>query len=427
MSLTNERPSPQAPRVAPTEVKHAERRTPRWAIAALAAGGILLILSCTRVISGADDLTSAGTAGAALRLAVPILLAGLAGLWSERAGVVNIGLEGMMVLGTWCGAYGALNYGPWAGVLAGILGGAAGGLLHAIATVTFGVDHIVSGVAINLLGPGIARFASALVFTGREGGGVTQSPQIEQPGTFTVPGLSSGLDAVADKGWFLVSDAAGILAGAVTGVSWVTLLAVLLVPATFVILWRTRFGLRLRSCGENPYAAESLGVNVYLYKYVAVVASGAFAGLAGAFLSLVASNYYREGQTGGKGFIGLAAMIFGNWRPGGLLAGAGLFGYTDALQLRQGETSVHALFVALAIGLTVLGVWMYRRRRALQGSIALIVAGGATALYLLTDSVPQQFTQTTPYVTTLLVLSLAAQRLRMPAADGLIYRRGGAT
>ncbi len=331
-----------------------------------------------------------------------------------------------MVLGTWAGAFAAIDYGPWAGVLAGILGGALGGLLHAIATVTFGVDHIVSGVAINLLGPGIARFLSALLFSGLPGGGATQSPQAPQPPTFTVPGLSSGLRAVEERGWFLVSDLAGMLGGLVTNVSWVTVLALLLVPGTLVVLWRTSFGLRLRSCGENPYAAESLGVNVYHYKYQAVVISGGLAGLGGAFLSLVAANYYREGQTGGRGFIGLAAMIFGNWRPGGLLAGSGLFGFTDALQLRQGETSVHALLLTLAIGLALLGAWLLYRRNRRAGIGALVAAAVSLAVYLLSDSVPRQFSAATPYVTTLLVLALASQRLRMPAADGQPYRRGTA-
>jgi simple sugar transport system permease protein len=400
---------------------------PNWARPALIIVAVLVVLAVTRAISGAQDITSSGTAGAALRLAVPILLAGLAGLWSERAGVVNIGLEGMMVLGTWCGAYVALDHGPWAGIVAGAVGGALGGLVHAVATVTFGVDHIVSGVAINLLGPGVARFLSSLLFTGREGGGVTQSPQVPQPSTFTVPGLSGALGTVEKQHLVLLSDLAGVLRGCVTDVSWVTVLALLLVPLTLLVLWRTAFGLRLRSCGENPYAAESLGVNVYLYKYLGVIISGGFAGLSGAFLSLVASNYYRESQTGGRGFIGLAAMIFGNWRPGGLLAGAGLFGFTDALQLRQGEASVHALFLALALGLAALGIWWLYRHRTVQGGIALLAAAGSLALYLFTDSVPQQFTQTTPYVTTLLVLALATQRLRMPKADGLPYRRGTAS
>jgi ABC-type uncharacterized transport system permease subunit len=388
---------------------------------------LVVLLSVTRVVTGANDLTSSGSAGAALRLTVPILLAGLAGLWAERSGVVNIGIEGMMVLGTWSGAYVALDHGPWAGVVAGIIGGALGGLLHALATVTFGVDHIVSGVALNLLGPGVARFLSALAFTGREGGGVTQSPQAPQPPTFTVPGLSSGLLSVEKHHWFLVSDAAGLLGGFVTSVSWITVIALLMVPGTLFVLWRTPFGLRLRSCGENPYAAESLGVNVYLYKYAGMAFSGGFAGLAGAFLSLVASNYYREDQTGGRGYIGLAAMIFGNWRPGGLAAGAGLFGYTDALQLRQGETSVHALLLGLGLALLIFGAGMLWRRQRLAGGLAVAAAVGTLALYQFTETIPQQFTSATPYVTTLLVLALASQRLRMPAADGQTYRRGTAT
>ncbi len=426
MSLTNERPAVEGG-ITPVQSAFAARGASGSRTAIYAVVGVLVVLSATRQLSGANDITSSGTVGAALRLGIPIFLAGLAGLWSERAGVINIGLEGMMVLGTWCGAYGALNYGPWVGIVAGIVGGALGGLLLGIATVTFGVDHIVAGVAINLLGPGVARFLSALIFTGSEGGGVTQSPQVERPPTFTVPGLSGALVSVEKQHWFLVSDAAGVLGGLVTNVSWLTVIVLLLAPATFFVLWRTRFGLRLRSCGENPYAAESLGVNVYRYKYMAVIASGGFAGLAGAYLSLVATNIYREGQTGGKGFIGLAAMIFGNWRPGGLLIGSGLFGYTDALQQRQGETSVHALFLALAIGLGVFGGWMLYRRRLLGGAVVLVVAAGSLAIYLLTETVPQQFTQTTPYVTTLLVLALASQRLRPPAADGLIYRRGTAT
>jgi ABC-type uncharacterized transport system permease subunit len=418
--------SPQVPAAAP---RTGRRRSTSGSAAVRAltlAVAVLAVLSVTRQVTGAQDLTSSGTAGAALRLAVPILLAGLAGLWSERAGVVNIGLEGMMVLGTWCAAYGALEFGPWAGIIAGILGGALGGLVHAVATVTFGVDHIVSGVALNILGPGVARFLSSLVFTKMDGGGVTQSPQVPQPPSFTVPGLADGLRSVEEQRIFGVSDAAGVLGGLVTGVSWVTVLSVLLIPASIYLLWRTKFGLRLRSCGENPYAAESLGVNVYLYKYLAVIISGGLAGLGGAFLSLVATNIYREAQTGGRGFIGLAAMIFGNWRPGGLAVGAGLFGFTDALQLRQGETSVHALFLALAIGLAALAGWLFLRGGRVAAVVSLVIAAGSLAVYLLTDTVPQQFTTATPYVTTLLVLALASQRLRMPAADGLIYRKGTA-
>jgi simple sugar transport system permease protein len=217
---------------------------------------------------------------------------------------------------------------------------------------------------------------------------------------------------------------AGIARGLFTGVSLLTVVAILLLVGTWFVLWRTAFGLRLRSCGESPTAAESLGVNVYLMKYSAVIASGAFAGLGGAFLAVVAGNGYREGQTAGRGYIGLAAMIFGNWRPGGLAAGAGLFGYTDSLQLRRGEQSVHALLLLVGALLIIGAIWLAIGRKAVPAAIVAIVGAGALAWFGSTDSVPGAFTTMTPYVTTLLVLALASQRLRMPAADGLPYRRG---
>ena len=201
---------------------------------------------------------------------------------------------------------------------------------------TFNVDQIVSGVAITILSLGLARFLASFTFANMPGGGVTQSPNVPALPSFSVPGISA-LAGLESKGWFLISDLAGILRGLFTNVSALTIIAIVLVPVTFFVLWRTAFGLRLRSCGENPYAAETLGVNVYRYKYYGVIASGALAGLGGAFLSMVASSIYREGQTAGRGYIGLATMIFGNWRPGGLAAGSMLFGYTDALQLRRGQ------------------------------------------------------------------------------------------
>ncbi|MFF5210760.1 ABC transporter permease [Streptosporangium sp. NPDC000396] len=399
-----------------------------WQTLLLALGGLVLLLSFTRVVTGAVDLTSAGAINAAIALAVPIGLAGLGGLWSERAGVVNIGLEGMMILGTWCGAWGAIHFGnPWAGVIAGAIGGALGGLLHAIATVTFGVDQIISGVAINILGLGVTKFLSKVTFAEMPGGGDSQSPPVPKPGTVSVPGIGDSLATMEAKHWFLLSDLAGILRGLVTNVSLFTILAILMIPLTYYVLWRTAFGLRLRSCGERPVAAESLGVNVYYYKYLAVLISGALAGLGGAFLSLVAASAYREGQTGGRGFIGLAAMIFGNWRPGGLAAGATLFGYTDALQLRRGGESVHALLLVLAILIAGVAVYqLVRQNRARAALITGIAAVIVFVVFALTSTIPPQFTSVTPHITTLLVLSLAAQRLRPPAADGVPYRKGQA-
>jgi general nucleoside transport system permease protein len=391
----------------------------------LAGVGGLLLLSLVRVVTGAGDIDSSGTVTAAVALAVPIAMAALGGLWTERAGVVNIGLEGMMIFGTWGAGFAGYQWGPWAGLICGVAMGALGGLLHAVATVTFNVDHIVSGVALNLLAAGAVKYLSGLAFVGKPGGGKTQSPQIDDLPSVTLPGVSDALLSLERRHWFAVSDLAGILRGLVTGLSVLTILAVVLVVASFYVLWRTPFGLRLRSCGENPVAAESLGVDVYRYKYLAVIASGALAGLGGVFLAEVASSAYRDGQTGGRGYIGLAAMIFGNWRPGGLVAGSALFGYTDALQLRQGGQSVHALLLVLVVALAAIAVWRVVRHRPPVGTaVAGVVAVLLLVWYLSTDEIPGDFTGMTPYVATLLVLSLSAQRLRMPAADGLRYRRG---
>jgi simple sugar transport system permease protein len=210
----------------------------------------------------------------------------------------------------------------------------------------------------------------------------------------------------------------------ITNLSPLTVVAVALVPLTWWILWRTAFGLRLRSCGENPVAAESLGVNVYKYKYLAVIISGGFAGMGGAFLSIVASNVYLDGQTAGRGYIGLAAMIFGNWLPGGLALGAGLFGYTDSLNLRGGTTNVHALLLLVALLLVVGAAYLVWRKRYLPALITVVLAAGMYLWYAATDEVPTQLVTATPYLVTLLVLSLSAQRLRMPKADGLPYRKG---
>ncbi|MEU3746690.1 MULTISPECIES: ABC transporter permease [Streptomyces] len=418
-------PPPAAPKAAGGKGGRTRLTLP-W-ILLIVAGG-LIALSAVRVITGAQDLTSAGQISAALSLAVPIGLAGLGGLWAERAGVVNIGLEGMMILGTFFGAWAGWQTDPWIGILAGILGGMFGGLLHAVATVTFGVDHIISGIAINILAVGVTTYFAKLWFNSGEaaakGGSPKQSPPAEDITSITVPGLSDWLADIEQHHWFLISDIAGILGGLVTNVSVVTILAVLLVIATFFVLWKTSFGLRLRSCGENPIAAESLGVNVYKYKYIAVIVSGGLAGLGGAFLSLVTSHIYNEGQTGGRGYIGLAAMIFGNWRPGGLAMGAGLFGFADALQLRSGGESVHALLLLLFAILVVLAAWKAYKKAWITAAISAVIGAGVLVWYLGTDTVPVEFVSATPYVVTLLVLSLSAQRLRMPKADGMRYRKG---
>jgi simple sugar transport system permease protein len=395
---------------------------------------VFLALATVAHVTDNPTLTGAGTFGAALRLALPIGLAGLGGLWSERAGVVNIGLEGMMILGMWFGAWGGVEHGPAFAVVMGIVGGALGGLLHAIATVWFGVDHIVSGVAINLLGAGAARYLNVIVFEGVPGAGATQSPRVQGVvPRLDLPILSGGdlggwhspdvLGWLDKREWFAVSDLAGVLGGATRNVPLVVILGVALVPLSWWILWRTPFGLRLRSVGEDPVAAESLGVDVYRLKTIAVLVSGGLAGLGGAVLVLVQSGIYRENQIAGRGFIGLAAMIFGNWRPGGLAFGAGLFGFFDALRLRD-LAAVHAMLLVVAILLAAGAVLFGWGRRWRPAALALAVAGGLFAWWATSDSYPKEFQPFTPHLATLLLLAFASQRLRMPAADGLPYRRG---
>ncbi|GAA4527947.1 MULTISPECIES: ABC transporter permease [Nonomuraea] len=415
-------------------------RTRKYHLALVGVAAAILLVALIRLITGANEITSSGTFAAALMLAVPIGLAGLGGLWAERAGVVNIGLEGMMVLGTWFAGWAGYQWGPYAALVAGLLAGAIGGLIHAIATVTFGVDHIISGVAINLLGPGVTRFLSEVLYkegspANQAGAGITTSPAMSSAAPeLSLPLLSDGPDwlgSLESTRWFLVGDVAGILRGLTHNVNVLVILAVLMLPLTFFVLWHTSFGLRLRSAGENPWAAESLGVNVYRIKYIAVVISGAFAGLGGVFLVFVSTKYV-EGQTAGRGFIGLAAMIFGNWRPGGLAAGAALFGYADGLQLR----SQGAITSFLLLGAILLLIYLGVRARRADGLSALTVkdytAMGAAVvgaavlfwLWLTVDRLPNEFVFITPHVLTLLVLLVASQRLRMPKADGVRYRRG---
>jgi len=388
--------------------------------------GVLLFLAILEEITGANDLTSSGTIAATLVATTPIMLAGLGGLWSERAGVVNIGLEGMMILGTYGAGYFGYHHGAWAGVAGAVVMGMIGGLLHAIATVIFGVDHIISGVAINIIALGAVQYLASNTFVGLPGGGSTQSPKIPDVPTITIQSLSDKLGDIEQNDTFFVSQVASLLRALCTNLSSLILISLALLVLTWYILWRTSFGLRLRSCGESPAAAESLGVHVLRYKFVAVLVSGGLAGLGGGVLAMVASSNYRDGQTGGRGYIGLAAMIFGNWRPGGLLAGSGLFGYTETLGLRQGGTSVHALLLAVAVLALALALNQLRHGDRLASVVIGIVGIGLGIVYFLIDEVPGDFTRMTPYVITLVVLAFASQRLRPPAADGQVYRKGSA-
>lgn len=424
-------------------------RMPAWLRWALYAFLGILLLTTVQSISDTERLTQVATSREMLRWAVPIFLAGLGGLYSERAGVVNIGLEGMLILGMWFGAWGSINYGAWWGLAIGVAGGALGGLLHAIATVTFNVDHIISGVAINILAPAATRYLSDEIW-----GSPTTSPRTSAVGDWDVPFLAGGtifgretpdwllyvgkcgsdglfggrgcLDAETAAPTWLLSDVADLSRGLLRGTSLLAIIAVLLVPITGWLIWRTRFGLRLRICGEHPEGGEAQGVNIKRYKYLAVVISGGLAGLGGAFISTELSGLFQGGNSAGRGFIGLAALIFGNWRPGGVLVGALLFGYVFGLDLKDLDgTASHAMLLVNTIVLVGVAVWAITRRRRVDAILAVLLAAGAFGWYVVSETVPDWWSNILPYVLVLLVLVFFSQRLRTPRALGLGYRKGG--
>lgn len=409
----------------------------KWVLAAI-TGVLLISITESFATPTTTELGSSGTWQVALAYSVPIMMAGLGGLFAERAGIVNIGLDGMMVLGTWFGAWGALEFGPWGGLLIGAIGGGLGGLLHAVATVSFGIDHIISGVAINLMAPGITRYLSSQIFANRQGGGITQSPRVDSVESFDFPILSGGfqtpdiLGRLEDWDWFWLSDIAGILKGLTTDLSLATLLAYALIPFTIWLLWKTSFGLRIRSCGEHPIAADSLGVNVYAYKYYAVVISGMLSGFGGAFLVIELTSIYREAQVSGRGFIGLATLIFGNWRPVGTALGSLLFGFTSILRFRD-FSAVHGLLLTVSLILLAMTLFAFYKcwrqgfsnnKQLLKAIVILILAVLMFVWYATTDTVPRQLPAVIPHISVLFALIFGATRLRPPTAAGMQYRRG---
>lgn len=393
------------------------------------------VMSAARIIADNDDLTSSGTVGVGLRTAAPIALAGLSGLVAERSGTINIGLEGMMVMGTIFAGWWGWEYGPWMALVGGVVGGILGGLLMSLATTTFGVNHIVAGVAINLIAPGVARFMASELFVGVQGGSVTTSPGNRGDiGEFTLPFLSGGdlfgwrspdvLGWLEDKNWFVIGDAAGMGKGLSTGVTWDVVITIGLFFGIGYLLWHTPLGLRLRFAGERPAAADSLGVSVHRMRHLGMAMSGALAGMGGALLVLF-SNRYQENQVAGRGFLGLATMIFGNWMPAGTAIGAGLFGYAQGITLRTNPGDlVRTLLLAAAIGLILLVLWMLEQRNYAPAGTVAVFAAVALWAYFAAESPNNQLVFITPYVVTLIAVSIGAQRLRPPAEEGIPWFKG---
>ena len=261
-----------------------------------------------------SDFISVGLFAAAIRLATPIIYAGLGGMFSERVGIVNIGLEGTMLTSAFAGVVASHYTGnPWIGVLISVITGALVSLILAVLTIRYAGDQIVSGTGINILALGFTSYMTQIIWGNR--------------------GASDGVQGISDIAIPIVKDIPVI--GPIFGThSPLVYLMPLVVYASYYVLFKTPFGLRIRAVGEHPVAAETAGVDVIKIKYTGVIISGMLAGLGGAFLSLSHLNLFTRGMTGGRGFIAMAAMIFGKWMPFGILGSGLLFGFADALQIR---------------------------------------------------------------------------------------------
>ena len=255
-----------------------------------------------------------------LRIAIPYLLAAAGGVMSERAGLIGLTLEGYMLGGAFCAALGAYAGGsPWVGVIAAVAGGAVLAWLYALSSIRFKADQVVVGIAINLLAIGLTRFFLRLVFDSS-----SNSPRV--PG-FDVRGSGAGFRALVVNPLF-----------------WI---GILIIPLTAWVLYRTPFGLRVRAVGEHPAAAASVGVPVAQVRYLAVILSGVFAGLGGAYLALD-QHQFTDNMTAGRGFIALAATIFGRWDPVRAGLACLLFAAAETLQIRlQGSNAIPSQFVEM--------------------------------------------------------------------------------
>jgi len=319
--------------------REGEKRLGWIAVAIAVLGAILGVIAAK---SGESNLErvfvwSALVAGM-LRYATPLIFGAMGGIMSERSGVINIGLEGMMLIGAFFGIFGSDLLGSWfLGVVVGVAAGALIGLVHAFVSISLRADQVVSGTGINFLAIGITGYIFIYHY-GDQGtpSDISRAPNVTLPLIEDIPFIGEAI-------------------GRMNVLTWA---ALILVPILAVYLFRTRGGLRLRSVGEKPRAADSLGLPVLRTRYLAVTASGALAALGGVFLSIGLLGSFNEQMTAGRGFIALAAVIFGSWRPFGALAGACLFGFSTALaqRLPAFSESTAVLFQALPYVVTLVVV-----------------------------------------------------------------------
>ena len=291
--------------------------------------------------------------------ATPIALAALSGIYSERSGVVNIGIEGMMLFGAFFSVvFASITQNMFVGVFAGILAGMVLGGLHAVLSIKYKVNQIISGAGIIILALGLTSYLQRSV--------LNNFPELNSPG----PSI-----AALPIPWLWKIPVLGPVFFNLSPIIY-TLFVLLIV--TQILMNKTHWGLRVRSVGEHPKAADTLGINVFRIRYISVLISGAIAGLAGSYMSIGAAGRFNEGMTAGKGFLGLAAMIFGNWNPFGAFAGSLIFGFFDSWQEK---------------------------------------------LSLLQVGIPVDLLGMAPYIATMIVLAGFIGRSRMPAADGQPYEK----
>ena len=315
-----------------------ERRIGGYAVAAGVFGLLIGYLATRSSVDKLDAVVVWGALFAAmLRYATPLAFASLGGLFSERSGVVNIGLEGMMLTGAFFTVWGADRTGTWVlGLAIGIAAGGLMGLLHAFFSISLRADQIVGGTAINFLALGITTYLFVKLY-GSEGTPSDLS---------TIQSVHLG---------FLGHGFIGEVFGRLNLLIWV---AIVLIFVVWIVVFKTPIGLRIRACGEHPRAADTVGINVYAVRYGAVVLSGMLAAAGGAFLSLGFNGSFTPNMTAGRGFIALAALIFGNWRPFGAAAACLLFGFASALgvALQTYSLSISTLFTALPYVITLVAV-----------------------------------------------------------------------
>jgi ABC-type uncharacterized transport system permease subunit len=319
-----------------------ERRLGLWAIAASVAGALGGVWVQSQDAGAIEAVVTAGLLASTLRFATPLAFAALGGIVSERSGIVNIGLEGMMLMGAFFGVWGSIWSGSWVvGVLMAMIFGGLLALVHAFFSIHLLIDQIVSGFAVNLLALGVTGFLYFSIYPdGISGSDVDRVPILHLDFLGSIPVVGDALERVF---------------GSLSLLVWVMFGLVVL---THVVLFKTTIGLRLRSVGEHPRAADAVGISVYGVRYTAVVVSGVLAALGGAFLSIGFVGTFAENMTSGRGFIALAAVIFGKWRPGWAFAATLLFGFGFALEIPlQREAGVSSsLLHTLPYVLTLIAV-----------------------------------------------------------------------